>query len=102
MIVLFILVVGAVVAFVKTGAEETGSFGGSCSSGNATACAEEQAEEGDTENPSFWDYVGNADPTELEDDAPPILNGLWLLVVTFLIGLAILLIATAFVFGLSS
>lgn len=89
-IILFVLVVGALVAYVKVGAEETFS-GTGCGSGNATACAEEDQETG------FRDLVDAADPSELDEDAPGIVNSLWLLVVVFLVLVAGMLIVLAFV-----
>lgn len=89
-IILFVLVVGVVVSYIKVGSEATTNYAGGCSDGNATAC-------GDPENQSFLDYANDASPADLGDDTPPILNALYLLVLVFLIGMAGLLIALAFI-----
>lgn len=89
-IILFVLVVGAVLAYVKVGAEETFS-GTGCGTGNATECADEDQETG------FRDLVDAANPAEIDEDAPSIVNSLWLLVVVFLVLVAGMLIVLAFV-----
>lgn len=94
MIILFLLVVGAVVAFIRLDSQP-GSFNeGGCSDGNATEC-------GEPDDVGFLEQVQQANPTEIDEDAPPFLNNMWLLIVGFLFVLATLLIALAFVFGTS-
>lgn len=89
-IILFVIVVGALLAFIKVGAEETFT-GTGCGTGNATQCAEEGGESG------FRDFVDAANPAEIDEDAPAIVNSLWLLVIVFLVLVAGLLIVLAFV-----
>lgn len=91
LIVLFILVVGAVVSLVKTGAEAT-TFDASCTGGNATLCADDAGG-----GSGFLDSVRHVVPTDFGDDAPPTVNALWLLVIVFLAGMAGILIASALV-----
>lgn len=92
LIVLFIVVVGALVAFIKDGAINTVSgFGCETQGQNATECA------GIDESDNFLDTVRDANPAELGEGAPDIVNALWVMVFVFLLGVAIALIALAFI-----
>jgi hypothetical protein len=90
LIVLFVIVSGVVVAYVREGAEDTTLEATTCSGGNATACA-------DDNEVSFLDQVDDASPADLGDDTPGIISVLWLVTIVFLLTAGLLLIALAFI-----
>lgn len=91
LIVLFVIVSGVVVAYVREGAEDTTFSAETCSSGNATACA------GDPDDVDFLDQVQDASPADLGEDTPGIITVLWTVTIVFLLAAGLLLIALAFV-----
>lgn len=90
LIVLFVLVSGFLVAFIREGSETTSEVGFTCAAGNATACNEENEE-------NFRDQLGNANPADLGEGTPVVLTTVWALVIVFLLSVGLALIVLAFV-----
>lgn len=88
-IVLFLLVITTVMAFIRVGTASAETIPG-CGTGNATSCE-------NVGRTTFFEAVRDVSVGNIDDDAPPIINVLWLLIMATLLTAAVLLIVTSFV-----
>jgi hypothetical protein len=93
-IVVFILVVNLVAVFIRTDAASTSSVPGCGGEDDATECE-------NVGKTTFFEAVRDVSVGNIDDDAPAIVNVLWLTVMAIMLTAAVLLIVTAFVPTLS-
>lgn len=90
MIILFLLIIGFLITFVRAGTTNDNNFVKCSGTDNATQCE-------NVGKTSFFSAVRDVAVGDFGDDTPTWISGLWLLAAGVLLSTAILLVVLAFI-----